>query len=70
MPYIERIEIPKSFHTCFRILPNNNKEAIEFLVPKWDADAIQTKIENATMVQMKAMFQSNSTSVIKGTKPS
>ena len=63
MAKVTRIDTAKSFVTRFVFTNGNNGS--EFWVPIDEADAYQTKIENATWGQLNTLFNLEGTTVIK-----
>ena len=63
MVYVEREDIEKSFITILRFV--NGKEAQEIQVYTWEADAIQTKLQNISLAQIGQLYNKTGKSVIK-----
>lgn len=63
MVKVERIDHPKSFITT--LIFSNGNEAQEIQVYVWEADAIETKIQNISLQQVGALYNKEGTSVVK-----
>jgi len=63
MVYVEREDIDKSFITILRFV--NGNQAQEIHVYTWEADAIQTKLQNISLAQIGDLYNKTGKSVIK-----
>lgn len=63
MAKVTRIDTAKSFVTVFKF--ENGNDGSEFWVPIDEADAYQTKIENATWTVLNNLFNLEGETVIK-----
>ena len=63
MATVRRIDTAKSFTTRFVFTDGDNGS--EFSVPIDEADAYQTKIENASWATLQALFNQEGDTVIK-----
>lgn len=62
---ITRRNNPNSLYTTFIYFDDVTGQGLEINIPKPDADAFQTKIEQATWTQINNMYTSSSITVIK-----
>ena len=63
MVKVERVDHPKSFITT--LIFSNGNETQEIQVYVWEADAIETKIQNISLQQVGALYNKEGISVVK-----